>query len=63
MYHHVWKVSFKYSENVYCTNLYLGTKNGAEKHYQRYDIVNISEGNIDDVRIADRKGMPIIKGD
>ena len=63
MYHAVWKVSFKYSENVYCTNLYLGTKNGAENHYQKYDSVNIYEASIGDIREAERKGMPIIRGE
>ena len=54
-------VSFKYSENVFCTNLVIGTYEAVKKEYSRYPWYSIKESNTWKIKDAKRKGMPIIK--
>lgn len=54
-------VSFQYSENVYCTNLAIGTHEAVEKEYSKYPWYLIKEATTGQVEEARRKGMPIIK--
>ena len=54
-------VSFQYSENVYCTNLVVGTYEAVEKEYSKYPWYSIKEATMGQVEEARRKGMPIIK--
>lgn len=53
-------VSFQYSENVYCTNLAIGTYEAVEKEYSKYPWYLIKEATTVQVEEAKRKGMPII---
>lgn len=56
------KVSFKYSENVYCTNLcFAESKEKAEEHYsKKYEWVSVTPATDSEVNACKRKGMPII---
>jgi len=57
-----YKVSFQYSETVFCSNI-AEAANAAdvEKHYSKYTWVNIEEATNSEVEAAKRKGMPIVK--
>ncbi len=55
-------VSFKYSENVYCSNIaHAETEDAVKAHYAKYDWVNIRKCEEHEVNTARRKGMPIIE--
>ena len=57
-----YKVSFQYSENVYCSNIAEAeTAADVEKHYSNYSWCSVTEANENEVEAAKRKGMPIIK--
>lgn len=57
-----YKVSFQYSETVFCSNIAEATNAAdVEKHYSKYTWVNIEEATSSEVEAAKRKGMPIIK--
>lgn len=55
------KVSFKYSEYVYCTNIAIAENiQDVEKHYSDREWYNIEEATDGDIKEAERKGMPIV---
>ena len=55
-------VSFKHSENVYCTNIaHAETAEAVAAHYSRYEWVDIREAADHEVETARRKGMPIVE--
>lgn len=55
------KVSFEYSENVYCTNIAVAEcKEDVEKHYSKYSWVSVKDAEDWEVEEAKRKGMPIV---
>lgn len=56
-----WKVWFKYSDNIYCTNICYGKYEEVENHYQKYEILGIEEATTCNIYEAELKGMPIIK--
>lgn len=56
-----WKVWFRYSENIYCTNICYGTLEDVEDHYGKYPEKGINEATMGDVIEAECKGMPIVK--
>lgn len=59
-----YKVTFKYSETTYCTNIAAAKNEDAiRNHYKKYEILNISEANDYDIKDAKRKGMPIVNCD
>lgn len=56
-----YKVSFQYSENIYCTNIAIAENiQDVENHYSKYAWFNITEATDGDIKEAERKGMPII---
>lgn len=56
-----YKVSFQYSEYVFCTNIAIAEcKEDVEKHYSNYAWFSIAEATTEDVKEAERKGMPIV---
>lgn len=56
-----YKVSFQYSENVFCTNIVIAeNENDVNKEYSKYAWVSIKEASNYDVEEAERKGMPIV---
>ena len=56
------KVSFKYSESVFCSNIAIAeSAEDVEKYYsQKYAWVAVSEASPADVRSAEQKGMPFV---
>lgn len=55
-------VSFKYSENIYCSNIaHAETAEAVEAHYSKYEWVSVRECEEYEVETARRKGMPIIE--
>ena len=54
-------VSFRYSENVYCTNLcFAESKEKAEEHYnKKYEWVSVTPATDGEVNSYERRGMPI----
>lgn len=59
-----YKVTFKYSESVYCTNIAVAKNEDViRNHYKKYEILNISKASDYDIKDAKRKGMPIINCD
>lgn len=58
----IFRVSFKYSENVYCSNLAIADNAEAVKaYYSKYAWYHIAEGNISDLNEAKEKGKPILR--
>lgn len=55
-------VSFKYSENTYCTNIaHAENAEAVKAHYSKYEWVSVTECEEYEVETARRKGMPIIE--
>lgn len=54
-------VSFQHSENVFCTNVAVGTYDAVEKLYSKYPWYKIKEADEWQVEEAKQKGMPIIQ--
>lgn len=55
-------VTFKYSENVYCTNIaHAENENDVQNHYNKYEILSITEASEHDVKDAQRRGKPVIE--
>ena len=58
----IYKITFKYSENTYCTNLAMADSlDKVQDKYRKYEWSNITEANYGDLAEAKRKGMPIIE--
>lgn len=58
----IYKVTFQYSDSVYCSNIAISDNSDKVKdHYSKYSWYDISAGNDNDLRSAELKGMPIIK--
>lgn len=58
-----YRVTFKYSETTYCTNIVKADSEAiATAHYtaQGYEVVAIREATASDIEEANKKGMPII---
>lgn len=56
------KVTFKYSETTFCSNLAIAENIADVKsHYSKYDIIDISEANTSDIKEAQEKSKPIIE--
>lgn len=56
------KVSFQYSEYVYCTNIaHAETMEDVEREYSKYEWSSIKEAMPWDIEEAQMKGMPIIE--
>lgn len=56
------KVTFKYAEGIYCTNLaHAETAEDVEREYSEYPWKSIKEAQPWDVEEAKMKGMPIIE--
>lgn len=57
------KVSFQYSESVYCSNLaHAETAEDVRRHYEaKYSWVNVSPATEYDVRNAEVRGMPVVE--
>ena len=57
-----YKVSFQYSESVYCANIaHAETAADVEAHYSKYAWYSVKEAAAYEVEEATRKGMPIIE--
>ena len=58
-----YQVSFRYSENIYCTNMVLAdSMDAALNHYcGKYSWATASEAKEYDIETAKRKGMPFIE--
>ena len=57
-----YKVSFQYSESVYCSNIaHAETAADVEAHYSKYAWYSVKEAASYEVEEATRKGMPIIE--
>ena len=57
-----YSVTFKHSEDVYCSNIaHAGCVEAVENHYSKYEWVNVKECDDCDVETARRKGMPIVE--
>lgn len=57
-----YKVSFQYSESVYCTNIaHAETAADVEAHYSKYAWYSVKEAASYEVEEATRKGMPVIE--
>lgn len=57
-----YKVSFQYSESVYCANIaHAETAADVEAHYNKYAWYSVKEAAAYEVEEATRKGMPIIE--
>lgn len=55
------KVSFKYSDTVYCSNIAKAdTAEDVSTHYAKYECVTVQEAAQHEVDAAMRKGMPVI---
>lgn len=55
-------VSFKYSENTYCTNIaHAASVEAVKAHYSKYEWVSVEECGEYEVETAKRKGMPIVE--
>jgi hypothetical protein len=55
-------VSFKYSENTYCTNIaHAETTDAVRARYSKYEWVNVEECGENEVATAKRKSMPIVE--
>lgn len=55
-------VTFKWSKNVYCTNLVLtDSKDKAEKHYEKYEWVSVREADEWEVNNYRSRGMPVVE--
>ena len=56
-----YKVSFQYSEYVYCTNIAIAENiQDVENHYKSRAWYHIEEATESDIKEAEKKGMPII---
>lgn len=56
------KVSFQYSETVFCTNIaHAETVQDVEKHYNKYEWSNVAPATDAEVDEARRKGMPVVE--
>lgn len=56
------KVSFQYSESTYCSNIAKAeTLADVEKHYSKYAWMSVSEADENEVKQAEKKGMPIVE--
>jgi len=59
-----YKVSFQYSESVYCSNIaHAEAVEDVETHYSKYPWISVSEAADHEVTAAQRKGMPIVECD
>ncbi len=57
-----YSVTFKYSDDVYCSNIAYGEKETVEEHYKReYEWVSVKPAALYEVETAKLKGMPIIE--
>lgn len=61
----IYNVHFKFAEGVWCVNLAIADNaEQVAEHYAKYgdccDVL-IDEGNEYDLRLAERKGMPITR--
>ena len=57
----IYKVTFKYSDSVYCSNIARAeNENDVRAHYSKYEWIDIRPGTDSDLQAAERKGMPII---
>ena len=55
-------VSFKYSENVYCSNVaHAESAEDVKNHYSKYKWVSVSECGEQEVKDARRRGKPIVE--
>ena len=57
-----YKVSFKYSENVFCSNIaHADSMEAVEAHYSKYPWFNVDDCLDYELESAKRKGMPIVE--
>ena len=57
----MFKVSFQYSESVYCANIVIAfNEEDVKEHYNRYSWFDIQPASEYDLECANRKGMPIV---
>lgn len=57
-----YKVSFQYSESVYCSNIaHAENEEAVKEHYSKYEWFSVSPATEADVETAKKKGMPIIE--
>ena len=55
------KVSFKYSDDIYCTNLAKAEcEEDVYDYYSKYSWVYVEKASDLDIKEAERKGMPTI---
>ena len=58
----IYRVTFKYSESVFCSNVVIADDvEQVASHYRKYSSVYIEEGNAHDVEDAKRRGKPIVR--
>lgn len=56
-----YKVTFQYSETIYCSNIAVAeTKEEVEKYYSKYAWYKVNEATEWDIKEAEMKGMPVI---
>lgn len=57
-----YEVSFKWAEDIYCTNIaHAESAEAVEKYYSEYSDIAVKEANEYAVQDARRKNMPIIE--
>lgn len=57
-----YKVSFQYSESVYCANIaHAESVEAVEAHYSKYSWYSVSECEEMELKSARRRGMPIVE--
>lgn len=58
----IFRVTFKYSDNTYCSNIAIAESEQEVINYygKKYDSVYIEQGNAYDLEEAKRKGKPIV---
>ena len=57
-----YKVSFKWSENIYCSNIaHAESVEKTADYYSKYDWYSVSPASSYDVEEARAKGMPIVE--
>lgn len=55
-------VSFKWSDDIFCTNIaHAETEEAVKRHYAKYSEVSVKEAKEYAVESAKRKNMPIVE--
>ncbi len=56
-----WKVTYQKKETIFCVNIAKGTAEAVERHYSKYDWVDVEKASDSDMSEAKRKHIPIVE--